>query len=59
MLKVFASSELESGYYEGEIDGVETTVTIDVTCSTCGKLVYRKECVGDGYYGSTKLKVTP
>lgn len=53
MVKVLVSSEVEHGYYEGDIDGVETKVNIDVTCSSCGRLVYRKECHGDTYsYGS-------
>jgi hypothetical protein len=43
MLKVYAKGDYDFGYYPGEfsVDGYD--VTIDVTCSTCGRLVYRKE----------------
>lgn len=43
MVKVFASTEVELGWYRGEIDGVNVKVDIDVTCSKCKRLVYRKE----------------
>lgn len=42
MINVSAKAEMESGYYGDtwvdHIDGV-----IDITCSTCKRLVYRKE----------------
>jgi hypothetical protein len=43
MLKVYATADMDFGYYPGDfsIDGVD--VVIDVTCSSCGRLVYRKE----------------
>ena len=43
MVKVFATAELEHGYYEGDVylDSIDTV--IDVTCSSCNRLVYRKE----------------
>ncbi len=43
MLKVLSRAEVESVYYEGDwsVDGCD--VKIDVTCSTCNRLVYRKE----------------
>lgn len=47
MVKVLAQSEIEHGYYAGEIDGVQTTINIDVECASCKRLVYRKECVVD------------
>lgn len=43
MVKVLAQSEIEWGYYPGEAYGVDITVNIDVTCSSCNRLVYRKE----------------
>lgn len=43
MLHIYASADIELGYYEGEIDGVTTDIKIDVTCSSCDRLVYRKE----------------
>jgi hypothetical protein len=53
MVKVLAATEVERGYYEGEIDGVETVINIDVTCSSCKRLVYRKECrASTGAYGT-------
>ncbi len=44
MMKVSAEADMNWGYYPGEehVDGVD--VNIDVTCSSCGRLVYRKEC---------------
>ena len=43
MLKVQTEGDFDFGYYPGEfsVDGYDTT--IDVTCSTCNRLVYRKE----------------
>lgn len=43
MVKVLASAEEYSGYYAGDhrIEAIE--VKIDATCSSCGRLVYRKE----------------
>ena len=43
MLKVFAEAELEHGYYEGDVSVESIDAMIDVTCSTCKRLVYRKE----------------
>jgi len=48
MLKVLAETETEPGYY-GETYVVGTDITIDVTCSSCKRLVYRKECRVPGY----------
>ncbi len=44
MVKVLAEAGTETGYYD-EVYLRTVTVNIDVTCSTCGRLVYRKECV--------------
>lgn len=43
MLQVFAEASLERGYYEGDVSVDTIDVTIDVTCSSCNRLVYRKE----------------
>lgn len=43
MLTVFASTEIEDGYYEGEYYLRETDISIDVTCSSCKRVVYKKE----------------
>ena len=45
MIEVLAQTEVECGYYEGDIDGVDTTIRIDITCESCNRLIYRKECV--------------
>lgn len=42
MMKVFTNAEMETGYYgDRYLDTLETVV--DVTCSSCKRLVYRKE----------------
>lgn len=44
MVKIYARAELSRGYYPDDSVEVETVVAkIDVTCSSCGRLVYRKE----------------
>lgn len=37
-----ARADIEMGYYDS-VDGVTADFTIDVTCESCGRLVYRKE----------------
>lgn len=50
MLKVSADAEMETGYYGRNY--VETIdIVIDVTCSSCKRVVYRKECRQIGGYG--------
>jgi len=46
MLNVSASAELECGYYPDDYSVGSIDAVIDVTCSSCGRLVYRKECRG-------------
>jgi len=42
MLKVSAQAELDWGYYgDASVDYIDAN--IDVVCSSCGQLVYRKE----------------
>lgn len=48
MLKVFAQAEIEDGYYEGEYYLRDVDVSIDVKCSSCGRLVYKKEITVQG-----------
>ena len=44
MVNVLARAEIYNGYYgDWELDGID--VLIDVKCSSCGRVVYRKECV--------------
>ncbi len=42
MISVLAEAELEMGYY-GDNSVERINLTIDVTCSSCKRLVYRKE----------------
>lgn len=42
MIKVSAEAEMENGYYgDSWVDHIDTVV--DITCSSCKRLVYRKE----------------
>lgn len=43
MISIFVTTAVEHGYYEGEIDGVEAWVNMDINCSSCNRLIYRKE----------------
>lgn len=45
MISVLNESTIEWGYYEGETYGVDVKTNIDVTCSSCKRLIYRKEIV--------------
>lgn len=45
MIKVLAESEIEWGYYPGETYGVHVQTVIDINCSGCKRLIYRKEIV--------------
>ncbi len=42
MIQTFHSTEVETGYY-GELEGVELQELIDITCSSCERMIYRKE----------------
>ena len=44
MVKILHKAEAERGYYEGDIDGIDVMIKIDVTCESCKRLIYRKEC---------------
>jgi len=43
MFSVFVQTELERGYYEGDIDAVEVWVDMDIHCESCNRLIYRKQ----------------
>lgn len=45
MLRAYAEADVSWGEY-GQVDGI--TIHIDVTCSTCKRLVYRKEIEQSG-----------
>jgi formate-dependent nitrite reductase cytochrome c552 subunit len=50
MLKVSADVEMYHGYYgDSNVDRVDAV--IDITCSTCKRLVYRKELRDVSYSG--------
>lgn len=44
MIKVSAQAKLELGFYPDDISVAEIAVKIDIICSSCDLLVYRKEC---------------
>lgn len=44
MVKVYAKAELEYGYYPGDVTLDHVDTTVDVTCTSCQRLIYRKEC---------------
>lgn len=50
MIKIMAASETSIGYYDA-VDGVTTTILIDITCNGCKRTIYRKECIKDTYAG--------
>lgn len=43
MIKVLARAEIEYGYYGSSSLGDEGTAKIDISCSSCKRLIYRKE----------------
>ena len=43
MLKVLAEAEMETGYYGDSYLTGKGVVAINVTCSSCKRLVYQKE----------------
>lgn len=55
MIRVLAESEVSTGYY-GDPDGVTTQATIDVTCSSCNRLIYRKEVSGETWLSKRELQ---
>lgn len=60
MLRVMAQTEIETGYY-GDVEGAPTWVDIDITCSSCDRLIYRKQVYGDArtYYGGDWTEMQP
>lgn len=43
MITILHKTEVERGYYEGDIDGVDVAIKIDISCESCKRLIYRKE----------------
>jgi len=52
MLKVYCEADVTFGDY-GSVDGIETT--IDVTCNSCNRLVYRKHIQQEGNYSQGRV----
>ena len=50
MMEVYAKADMDWGYYPGDARVEAIVVNIDVTCSSCQRVVYRKECRGDVPY---------
>lgn len=50
MMTLFAKADEEMGYYPGEHEIVGIDATVDITCASCKRLIYRKELrVPNGY----------
>lgn len=49
MIELLAQSEIEEGYYGG-VEKCGTWVDIDINCSSCKRLIYRKQVYADTAY---------
>lgn len=47
MIETLHTSELDCGYYAGDPIDVTLYELVDITCSSCERLIYRKEIVKD------------
>ena len=45
MMEVYAKADVEEGYYGG-VANLDVDLVIDVKCSSCNRVVYRKEIRG-------------
>ena len=45
MMQVYAKADVEEGYYGGGAS-LDVEMVVDVKCSSCGRVVYRKEIRG-------------
>lgn len=53
MMRVYVQTEVERGYYEGDIDAVEVWVDMDIHCTSCERLIYQKRVyTPNALYGS-------
>lgn len=43
MIKLSSEASIDHGYYPGEFSLEQIDTVVDITCSTCKRLVYRKE----------------
>ena len=52
MIRLWAEADLEYGYYNDcTVEGIDTC--IDITCSSCERLIYRKEIrLGNNYWSA-------
>ena len=56
MVSVMAQSEIDAGYY-GDLEGNPVWVEIDIKCSKCARLIYRKQVYGEDPRGAwTRMK---
>ena len=47
MIEVFEEASVEQGWYGG-VASISLTQTIDITCESCKRLIYRKEICKKG-----------
>lgn len=45
MIVLLHDTEVERGWYDGDIDGVRVRALMDINCSSCKRLIYQKEIV--------------
>jgi len=60
MLKIMAQTEHEMGYYGDSVESIEVWVDLDIMCSSCERLIYRKQVYTRGgmYDWSEMVPVT-
>lgn len=55
MFKTYVQTEIEHGYYAGDIDGVQVWVDMNIDCASCDRLIYQKRVYAqNARYGSVE-----